>query len=85
MSQNEKKALIDVVVVYHVTIVAIGHGCLEEILAYYNRLRSMVYCKQHQLKRMCVPDAGNLRLDGADDKLLEQGVQRRVQLYTNIA
>ena len=28
------------VVVYHVTIVAIGHGLLKEILAYGDRLRS---------------------------------------------
>ena len=33
------------VVVYHVTIVAIGHGLVEEILAYGDRLRS-THCRE---------------------------------------
>ena len=43
-----------VVVVYHVTIVAIGHGLLEEILAIGTRLRSTHWREFNYLK-LCRP------------------------------
>ena len=39
------KAVFKVVVFYHVTIVAIGHGLLNKNLAFVNRLRSM-HCSE---------------------------------------
>ena len=43
-----------VVVVYHVTIVAIGHGLLEEILAFGTRLRS-THCREFNYLKLCRP------------------------------
>ena len=43
-----------VVVVYHVTIVAIGHGLLEEILAFGTRMRS-THCREFNYLKLCRP------------------------------
>ena len=43
-----------VVVVYHVTNVAIGHGLLKEILAFGTRLRS-THCRKYNYLKLCRP------------------------------
>ena len=49
------RTFVDVVVVYHVTVVAIGHWVVEEILGFGTRLRS-THCREFNYLKLCRPD-----------------------------
>ena len=46
--------IVIVVVVYHITIVAIEHGFVEEILAFGTRLHS-THCREFNYLKLCSP------------------------------
>ena len=48
-----KERQIDVVVVYHVTIVAIGHGSLKKFWPFGTRLRS-THCREFNYLKLCI-------------------------------
>ena len=51
---KESKIYVVVVVVYHVTIVAIGHKLLKKCWPFGNRLRS-THCREFNYLKLCRP------------------------------
>ena len=50
----EYATMVSVVVVYHVTIVAIGHGLLKKCWPFVTRLRS-AHCREFNYLKLCRP------------------------------